>query len=47
VWMGNDAETRIAYYLVFLNNTRVLNTTSSSHELTGLAEGNHSIEIEA
>jgi hypothetical protein len=47
VWMGSEAETRIAYYLVFLNNTQVLNTTSSSHELTGLAQGNHGIKIEA
>jgi len=46
-WMGADAETRVAYYLVSLDNTQVLNTTSTSHELTGLAEGNHSIKIEA
>jgi hypothetical protein len=47
MWMGSDAETRIAYYLVFLNDTQVLKTTSTSHELTGLAEGNHRIKIEA
>ena len=47
VWWGSDAETRIAYYLVFLDNTQVLNTTSASHELTGLTEGNHRIKIEA
>lgn len=47
VWMGSDAETRIAYYLVFLNNTQVLNTTSPSHELTGLAQGDNRIKIEA
>ncbi len=47
VWIGSDAETRIAYYLVFLNNTQVLNTTSPSIELTGLAQGDNRIKIEA
>jgi len=47
VWMGSDAETRIAYYLVFRNDTQVLNTTSSSHKFTELTEGNHRIKIGA
>jgi len=47
VWTGNDAETKIAYYLVFIDNTQVLNTTRSSYEFAGLAEGNYRIKIEA
>jgi len=47
MWMGADAETRVAYYLVYLDDAQLPNTTSPWHELAGLAEGNHSIKIEA
>lgn len=46
-WTGSDNETEIAYYLVYIDNIQAANTTNTSHTLTSLIEGHHTVKIEA
>lgn len=50
-WHGEDSETGIAYYLVYVDTSLVANITSPhpymAYSITGLAEGKHAIRVEA
>ena len=44
-WMGDDIASGIAYYLLYLNDTLVANTTNTQYTLTSLGEGTYVLTL--
>ena len=46
-WSASDGGSGIAYYLVFLDGSPIIDVTTSYYELSGLTEGQHEVTVEA